>query len=129
MIIDSHCHLASHKFPNDALEEIILRAKEAGVTRMVTLSTSLDDCPQNLRIADQFPEVFACIGIHPCDVHDTPDAFIHTLTPLAQHPRCVAIGETGLDYFHPAPEGWTDENYHARQQDFLHQHFQLAAKL
>ena len=128
MLTDSHCHLASHKFSPDELDSIITRAREHHVTRMVTLATNLDDCQANLTIAENYPEVFACIGIHPCDVHETPDDYLQELETFASHPRCVAIGETGLDYFHPAPNGWTDEDYHTRQQEFLRQHFELAAK-
>ncbi|MCP5536021.1 MAG: TatD family hydrolase [Akkermansiaceae bacterium] len=129
MFTDSHCHLASHKFSSNELEDIITRARAHGVTRMVTLATNLDDCPLNLSIAQTYPEVFACTGIHPCDVHETPDDYLPELETYARHPRCVAIGETGLDYFHPAPEGWIDADYHARQRAFLDQHFQLADKL
>lgn len=129
MLTDSHCHLASHKFPPDELNEIITRAHEHGVHRMVTLATCLDDCQANLTIAENHPEVYACIGIHPCDVHKTKDDYLTELETFASHPRCVAIGETGLDYFHPAPQGWADTDYHARQREFLDQHFQLASKL
>lgn len=129
MLTDSHCHLASHKFSADELDEIITRAREHGVHRMVTLATCLNDCEANLTITEKHPEVYACIGIHPCDVHQTPDDYLEELETYARHTRCVAIGESGLDYYHPAPDGWTDESYHARQQDFLHQHFELAAKL
>lgn len=129
MLTDSHCHLASHKFPSDEIPAIIARAKNLGVTRMVTLATSLDDAEANLNLTEQHPEIHACIGIHPCDVHETPDDYMEVLEPHANHPGCVAIGETGLDYFHPAPEGWTTESYHARQRDFLTQHFELAARL
>jgi len=129
MLIDSHCHLGSAKFQTEEIPHIIAHAKEHQVSRMVTLATSLDDCPTNLEIASLHPAIFATIGIHPCDVTDTPDDFIGKLESFATHPRCVAIGETGLDYFHPAPDGWTDDAYHARQQDFLDQQFQLAAKL
>jgi TatD DNase family protein len=128
-ITDSHCHLASHKFSHAELEQIILNAKAAGIHRMVTLATSLEDCPNNVAICETFPEVFCAIGIHPCDVHQTPDNYLAPLTEFASHPKCVAIGETGLDYFHPAPEGWTDDKYHQRQRDFLRQHFQLAKDL
>lgn len=129
MLIDSHCHLASHKFSNDELDDIVTRARDHDVTRMVTLATSLEDAPINIRIAEQHPDVFAAVGIHPCDVHETPDNYLAELEILANHPRCVAIGETGLDYYHPAPDGWTDDSYHARQQAFLTQHFELASKL
>lgn len=127
MLTDSHCHLASHKFSPDEVSNLIARAREEGVTRMVSLATSLDDLGANLMIATD-PAVHACIGIHPCDVHHAPD---DAVTVLAQHvndPRVCGIGETGLDYYHPAPEGWDEEKFRERQRDFLHQHFQLAAK-
>jgi len=129
MLIDSHCHLGSYKFAPEDIPHIIEHAKEHQVSRMITLATSLEDCPTNLEIATRHPEIFTAIGIHPCDVTDTPDNFMEQLEPFAGHSRCVAIGETGLDYFHPAPEGWEEDAYHARQQDFLNQHFQLAARL
>jgi len=129
MLTDSHCHLASHQFSPDELSDIVTHARDHGITRIVTLATSLDDAPANLNIAEQHPEVFAAIGIHPCDVRDTPDDYLTTLEPLARHPRCVAIGETGLDYYHAAPDNWTEDRYHSRQCEFLEQHFQLATKL
>lgn len=128
-LTDSHCHLGSHKFSPEELGEIIERAKQRHVKRMITLATSLDDCQSNLAIAEQFPEVYACVGIHPCDVHETSEDYLNTLRDYATHARCVAIGETGLDYYHPAPEGWSDEDYHARQREFLCQHFELAEEL
>jgi len=96
---------------------------------MVTLATNLEDSLTNIEISEQFPSVYTAIGIHPCDVHEAPDNYLTELTPLASHPKCVAIGETGLDYFHPAPEGWNEISYHKRQRGFLHQHFQLATNL
>lgn len=128
-LTDSHCHLASHKFSADELSDIISRARQNGVKRIVTLATCLDDCPQNLAIAEQYDEVYACVGIHPCDVHETRDDYMHQLGDYALHPRCVAIGETGLDYYHTAPEGWPEEDYRGRQRAFLEQHFELAARL
>ena len=128
-LTDSHCHLASHQFTPGEIEEIITRAHEQGVNRMVTLATCLEDCPTNLAIAEQHPEVYACTGIHPCDVHEAPDDYLGELEGYARHPRCVAIGETGLDYYHPAPEGWSDDDYRGRQREFLAQHFQLAGEL
>ncbi len=129
MLTDSHCHLASHKFPAGEISSLLDRAREAGVKRVITLATCLDDIPRNLELAERFPEVFACVGVHPCDVQDTPDDYFPVLRDFATHPRAVAIGETGLDYYHPAPEGWTEEHYHQRQRDFLQQHFALAAEL
>lgn len=93
---------------------------------MVTLATDEEDIPKNVAIAEAYPEVYACVGIHPCDVHQVRDDFEAVVTPHLANPRVAAIGETGLDYFHPAPEGWTEADYHGRQRDFLKRHFELA---
>lgn len=126
MLTDSHCHLASHKFTPDERPALIQRALDAGVTRMVTLATCLDDLQANLDIA-KHPAVHTCIGIHPCDVHSAPDDAVDQLTPHTSDPRVCAIGETGLDYYHPAPDGWDETNFRKRQQSMLRQHFELAA--
>jgi len=129
MMIDSHCHLASHKFATNEIASLVDSARQADVSQMITLSTSLDDCQDNLNIAETHPEVYAAVGIHPCDVHLTINDFIPQLRQFAQHPKCVAIGETGLDYFHPAPDGLSNSEYHNRQRVFLEQQFELAAEL
>jgi TatD DNase family protein len=126
MLTDSHCHLASHRFDPDEVPALIARAVAADVTRMVTLATCLDDLSANLRIAEH-PHVHACIGIHPCDVHHAPDDAVDQLASHTEDPRVCAIGETGLDYFHTAPDGWSADAYRARQLAFLEQHFALAA--
>ncbi len=126
MLTDSHCHLASHRFPAEELPDLLARAEAAGVTRMITLATSLDDLHENLAIATS-PAVHTCIGIHPCDVHHAPDDAVSQLAAFAGDPRVGAIGETGLDYFHPAPDGWDEEEFRERQQRFLREHFELAA--
>jgi len=126
MITDSHCHLASGRFTDGERAGIIRNAVDAGVHRMVTLATCLGDVPVNLELAND-THVRAAIGIHPCDVHNAPDDAVEILSQYVNDPRVCAIGETGLDYFHPAPEGWDEDVYRKRQQDFLRQHFELAA--
>jgi TatD DNase family protein len=126
MITDSHCHLASARFSDEERGEIISRAVQAGVHRMVTLSTCLEDVGKNLELAND-ARVMATIGIHPCDVHNAPDDAVERLAEHLADPRVCAIGETGLDYFHPAPDGWEEETYRERQRDFLERHFELAA--
>ncbi|KAB2641991.1 MAG: TatD family deoxyribonuclease [Verrucomicrobia bacterium] len=126
MLTDTHCHLASHRFAADEFPALIGRAHAAGVTRMVTLATSLDDLQANLTLAQQ-PDIHACIGIHPCDVHHAPDDAVSQLAEFAGDPRVSAIGETGLDYYHAAPDGWDETTFRERQRRFLRQHFQLAA--
>ena len=128
MLTDSHCHLASHKFPAEEVPLLIARARAAGVTRLVSLVTGLDDLQANLDIAAAHPEVSVCIGIHPCEVHEAPDDAIDRLRPFVSDARVCGIGETGLDYYHPAPDGWETELYRQRQRDFLEAHFRLAAE-
>jgi len=125
-ITDSHCHLASKRFDAKEIPALLNRAHSAGVHRVVTLATCLEDLPQNLELATD-PRVHACIGIHPCNVTNAPDDALDYLARLTADPRVCAIGETGLDYYHPAPDGWSDESYHRRQYQFLHRHFELAA--
>jgi TatD DNase family protein len=126
MLTDSHCHLASHRFAPDEIPSLIERAHAAGVTRMISLATSLEDLHANLTLAEN-PAVHSCIGIHPCDVHHAPDDAATRLTEFVHDPRVCAIGETGLDYYHPAPDGWDEENFRERQRRMLRQHFELAS--
>jgi TatD DNase family protein len=95
-MIDSHTHLHVCK-PDDA--ELVAAATEAGVTRMLTVGTTGATCREALDAADRFAQVFAAIGRHPNEATGFDDADLAELQALAQHPRCVAIGETGLDYF------------------------------
>lgn len=125
-VTDSHCHLASTRFDAAEIPALLERAENAGVHRVVTLATCLDDLARNLELAND-PRVHACIGIHPCDVTHAPDDAIHQLAAHTADPRVCAIGETGLDYFHPAPDGSTEETYRERQRAFLRRHFELAA--
>ncbi len=128
MLTDSHCHLASHKFPADELPGLVARAREAGVTRLISLATCLGDLQPNLDIASAHPGIACCLGIHPCDVHHAPDDIIEQLRLHLGHPKVAAIGETGLDYYHPAPEGWSESDFRARQKSLLDAHFLLAAE-
>ena len=127
MLTDSHCHLASHRFDAAEVPALLERARTAGVTRLITLATCLEDIAPNLSFAED-PAVHACVGIHPCDVHNAPDDAVEKISAFVSDPRVCGIGETGLDYYHPAPEGWEEQAFRTRQQTFLHQHFQLAAK-
>ena len=97
MLIDTHCHL---DFPDFAPERdaIVSRAREAGVGRMITISTHVDRFPTYAGIAEAYDNVFCTVGTHPHHAHDTPEASAAELVALAQHPKCVGIGEAGLDY-------------------------------
>ena len=100
-IVDSHCHL---DFPDFAEERpaVIQRALDAGVERMVTICTKLRLEPQVRAIAEEYDPVFYAAGTHPMSAADEPLATVDELIALAQHPKFVGIGETGLDYHYTA---------------------------
>ncbi len=95
-MIDSHTHLNLCEQPD---AELVERAAAAGVTRMLTVGTTGASCRAALAAAEDFPQVYAAIGRHPNEAHGFDDADLAELEALAAHPRCVAIGETGLDYY------------------------------
>jgi TatD DNase family protein len=99
MIVDSHCHLDFPDFAND-LDGIVDRARAQGVGRMVTISTRVRELPKLLAIAERFDEVFCSVGTHPHNAHEELDIGTADLVAKTAHPKVVAIGEAGLDYFY-----------------------------
>ncbi|WP_421912991.1 TatD family hydrolase [Mesorhizobium sp.] len=99
MLVDSHCHL---DFPDFAEERaaIVARAMAAGVGRMVTISTRVRRFQQILEIAETFDEVYCSVGTHPHNAAEELDVTDAELIRLSAHPKVVAIGEAGLDYFY-----------------------------
>ncbi len=97
MYIDSHCHI---NFPELAarLPEIFGKMQENQVSHALCVSVDLPDFPQVLELAEKYPHVYASVGVHP-DYEDTPEPTVEQLVQLSQHPKIVAIGETGLDYY------------------------------
>lgn len=97
MLIDSHCHLDFPDFAHE-LDEVVARAGAAGVARMITISTRVDKFETYRTIAERFDDVFFSVGTHPNHAHEEPEAGITQIVALSAHPKCVAIGEAGLDY-------------------------------
>jgi TatD DNase family protein len=95
-MIDSHTHLYLCEEPD---AELVERAVAAGVTRMLTVGTNSTSCRAALAAAEAFPQVYAASGRHPNEARGFDDADLAELQALAAHPRCIAIGETGLDYY------------------------------
>lgn len=100
-ITDSHCHLDFPDFDGE-LDAVIARAAAAGVTRMVTICTKLKNEPSVRAIAEAHAPVFYAAGTHPMSVASEPMASYDELVALADHPKFVGIGETGLDYHYTA---------------------------
>jgi TatD DNase family protein len=97
VLIETHAHLDYPDFAHD-LEDVLRRADEADVKRVVTIGTSLESSQRAIDLAEKHPAVFAAIGVHPTFVEEAEDDVITPLRELAKNPRVVAIGETGLDY-------------------------------
>jgi TatD DNase family protein len=99
LLVDSHCHL---DFPDFAEERdaIIARARQTGIGLMLTISTRLDQFDRVLAVAEAYPDVYCTVGIHPHEANDHVDVAAARLIELAQHPKVVGIGETGLDYYY-----------------------------
>lgn len=117
-IVDSHCHLDFPDFEGE-LPDIIARARDAGVTRMVSIATRLRNEPAVRAIAETYAPVFYAAGTHPMSAADEPLATVEALTALARHPKMVGIGESGLDYHYTAESA-------ARQQESLRIHIEAA---
>ncbi|MCB1389044.1 MAG: TatD family hydrolase [Rhodobacteraceae bacterium] len=119
-LVDSHTHLDFPEFDGEH-DALIARAREAGVTRMVSICTRLDRAGIVRALADRYPEVYWAAGIHPMRAGEQPVVAVEDLTALAAHPKFVGIGETGLDY-HYTPDSA------AVQQESLRVHIEAARR-
>ena len=97
MLIETHAHLDYPDFAND-FDEVLRRANEAGVTRIITIGTSVESSRRAIELAEKYPNIFAVIGVHPTCAEEIGEDVASPLRELAKNPRVVAIGETGLDY-------------------------------
>jgi len=120
-LFDTHCHLDIDSFTED-IEEVIERAAATGVTRMIVPGLDLDNAAAVLALAERFPGVHAAVGVHPNSAAGWCDEWIGRLRELARHPKVVAIGEIGLDYY------W-DKTPPEVQHKALAQQLELAAEL
>ena len=98
MLVDSHCHLDLLKLEGEPLAAVLDEAREAGIEHILCVSVSLERFPAMLQLIEPYPQVSASVGVHP-DGIDVEDPDESRLLELANHPRIVAIGETGLDYY------------------------------
>ncbi|ESY51570.1 MULTISPECIES: TatD family hydrolase [unclassified Mesorhizobium] len=99
MLVDSHCHLDFPDFTEERAA-IVARAKAAGIGHMVTISTRVKRFAQVLEIAESFDEIYCSVGTHPHNAGEELDVTAEDLVRLSAHPKVVAIGEAGLDYFY-----------------------------
>ena len=98
MLVDTNCHLDFERFDQDR-DQVVARAAESGVCRIIVPSLDLTNCPKVLRLAETYPAVYAAVGIHPNSSAEWQDEWIEAIRSFAQHDKVVAIGEIGLDYY------------------------------
>lgn len=153
MLVETHAHLDYPDFSAD-FAEVLRRADEAGVTRIITIGTSIESSRRAIELAETHENIFAVIGVHPTTAKDSDEDVMTPLRELARSPRVVAIGETGLDYhrlpsaeaakeksvqvFAQTLQGETEQEleanvrdgaYKARQASLFEQQLELAAEL
>ena len=121
LLFDTHVHLNARQY-NEDMEEVIERAQEAGVSRMIVVGFDHETIPLAIEIAERYDEIYAAVGWHPVDAIDFTDKELTWLEELAGHPKVVALGEMGLDYH------W-DKSPAEVQMDVFRQQIRLAKKL
>jgi len=129
---DTHAHLDYQEFALD-INEIIQRARAAGITRMISIGTDLESSRRAIELAEKHPNIYAAVGWHPSEAVRAPDDFRPALRELVKHPRVAAVGEIGLDYYrlpsatHKAsPED--DVAYKAKQAALFEQQLEVAVE-
>jgi TatD DNase family protein len=118
MFVDSHCHLNYEGLAGDQ-QAVLERARAAGVTQMLNISTRASEWDAVIATAEREPDVVASVGIHPHEADLHPDVATETLVEKARHPRVVGIGESGLDYYY-------DRSDRARQRHSFRAHIAAA---
>jgi TatD DNase family protein len=129
---DTHAHLSYPEFA-EHMPDVLARARQAGVTKLISVGTDLESSTKALELAARFPEVFAAVGWHPSDAAHAPSDWRPQLRELAAHAKVVALGETGLDYYRlpsrtPGRSIAEDEPIKDKQRRLFMQHLEVAAE-
>lgn len=123
MLTDTHCHLDYNKFDPDRAE-VIQRAVDSGLIRMLVPGLHLRSSREAVQLAESNPSVYAAVGFHPTDLEEFSEIAFQEVKKLANHPKVVAIGEIGIDYY------WIKESdKRAIQRDALKQQLQFAKEI
>jgi len=121
MLFDTHAHLNADQF-NDDVEDVINRAMDNGVTKIVVVGFDRPTIVRAMELVDKYPQIYGCIGWHPVDAIDCTEEDLQWIEELSRHPKVVALGEMGLDYY------W-DKSPKEVQKDLFRQQIRLAKKL
>ncbi|MCL5438697.1 MAG: TatD family hydrolase [Patescibacteria group bacterium] len=124
-MVDTHCHLNFHAFEKD-VDEVIKKAFAAGITKIINVGADLDSSKKAIEIAEKYDGLYATVGIHPHHADKLEKNWIYKLEELAKHPKVVAIGEIGLDFFNYESNGITDQK---NQKSLFIKQIEIAHKL
>jgi TatD DNase family protein len=145
IFFDTHAHLDYPEYEKD-FSEVLVRAQNAGITKIISIGTILDSSRRAIALAEKFPAIYAAVGWHPGEALTAPQDLRPALRELARHPKVVAIGETGLDYYRLpssqgrasvpasrlvsslAPPNAEDLHYKKRQAEIFQQQLEVAAE-
>ena len=132
VFFDTHAHLDYPDFASD-FPQVLERAQAAGITRIISIGTDLESSARAIRLAEQHDCIYAVAGWHPSNAADAPADIRPALREFAKHPKVVAIGETGLDYYRlPSSQGrgtiTDDELYKQKQATIFQQQLEVAAE-
>jgi len=132
IFFDTHAHLDFPDFSAD-LPQVIQRAHDAGIAKIISVGTDSASSDRAIQLAEANDGVFAAVGWHPCHVSEAPADIRSRLSEQARHPKVVAIGETGLDFYRlPSSAGGSnddDERYKSKQSEIFRQQLEVAAEL
>lgn len=123
-MVDAHCHLNFHAYKHD-VEEVIKRAKNDKI-KIINVGTTLSSSITAIELAEKYPGLYATVGIHPHHADKLETAWEEGLEKLAKHPKVMAVGETGIDYFHYQSNGITEQNL---QKELFAKQINIAHKL
>lgn len=115
-IFDTHAHYDDEAFDEDR-ESLLMRLPEEGVTRVVNIGASLASCDKTLELMERYDFVYGAIGIHPSETGELNEEKFHRLKELCSHPKCVAVGEIGLDYYWEEPDPAIQKEWFVRQME------------
>jgi TatD DNase family protein len=131
IFFDTHAHLDYPEFAPD-FSEVLARAQAAGISKLISIGTNLQSSRRAIELAEKFPQIYAVVGWHPSDVLEAPEDLRPALRELATHPKVVAIGECGLDYYRlPSSQGGSaddDAHYKKRQAEIFQQQLEVAVE-
>ena len=113
-IFDTHAHYDDHAFDEDR-EELIGSLKAAGVGRVVNIGSTVASCEACLTLSEKHDFIYAAIGVHPSETAELTEERFENLRRQCQHPKCLAVGEIGLDYYWPKPDAETQKLWFERQ--------------